>query len=742
MSFRAALETGGGNILCLPTANVTAESLLNSEVNGFKVESLLAQTHLSWVYLATKHQQDVTQKVVIKVLPPFNLSKMHLILFERERKILSSLHHPGIAMFIDAGLSEQGYSYLIMEYVEGTDLSTYCRKKRLSVKERVTLILQILNILKYAHSRLVIHRDLKPSNILVTDDGFVKLLDFGIAKLLSTIDDPDSQNTMIFTPQFASPEQLQNEEVSIATDLFQLGQVSYKLLCGYPAYQVDTANMKSMYDSVIYASTFKLDSMIKRQGSYFGQKRIALERSTTPRQLLKQLDTDLSKIILHAIEPRVKNRYNSVNDFAADLSNWLENKPISLSYHFWWYRTRKFCSRHRQTVLITSLSLIAIVATTAKYLIDIKAEQLNTQYEAYKLDKVATFLTELLQQSDTTIDDPQNATVEDIILFAANKLMKDPDTNLAVQQKMVLIINGALTRLQRYKESVQLLEHYLNHRKTSTAVEPDVRLSFYLAQAYYDTGEMQKSEVLLNTLITSKYLASEAPSTVGQIYELAAAIKRRQQQFDAAFVLAHKAIELYNKIPHDSEPYLKGMKQISNLLGGISLGLKRHEDAIRYFEQSLAFTGKLGQAPNSLGSLVLKGNIAILYSMTKQYDKGIPLLEYTLQELAIHFPTRYISRANQLNTYSVMLSHIGENAKAIAAVNEAIELYSEHLGSDSQHLISPYENLSNFWLAERDLEQAASTCDRAKEIKILHYPEDKPVSVKCMQQSATEIFFQ
>lgn len=738
MSFKAALETGGGNILCLPITNVTAESLLNSEINGFKMERLLAQTHLSWVYLATRNRQEVVQKVVIKVLPPFNLSKVHLVLFERERKILSSLHHPGIAMFIDAGLSEQGYSYLIMEYVEGTDLSTYCRKKRLSVKDRVTLILQILNILKYAHSRLVIHRDLKPSNILVTDDGFVKLLDFGIAKLLSTIDDPDSQNTMIFTPQFASPEQLQNEEVSIATDLFQLGQVSYKLLCGYPAYHVDIANMKSMCDSVIYASTFKLDSMIKRQGNDFGQRRIALERSTTPRQLLKQLDTDLSKIILHAIEPRMKNRYNSVNDFAADLSNWLENKPISLSYHFWWYRTRKFCSRHRQTVLVSALSLIAIVATTAKYLIDIKAEQLNTQYEAYKLDKVATFLTELLQQSDTTIDDPKKATVEDIVLFAANKLMQDTDTSPAVQQEMVIIINGALTRLQKYNESIQLLEHYLTHRKTHTAVEADLRLSFDLAQAYYDAGEMLKAEQLLNVLINTDFSYADPPDTIGRIFELAASIKRRQQEFDIAVVLAHKAVGYYNKIPHDSEPHLNGMGRISNLLGGISLGLQRYEDAIRYFEQGLAFYERAGHPPNNLSSLALKGNIAILYSMNKQYDKGIPLLEYTLQELAVHFPTRYISRANQLNTYSVMLSHTGENAKAITAVNQAIALYSEHLGSDSQHLISAYENLSNFWRAEGDSEQAAVACNSAKDIKLLHYPEDKPLKLECMQNTGKE----
>lgn len=735
MSFKAALETGGGNILCLPITSITAESLLGSEISGFKVERLLAQTHLSWVYLASKNQQGVAQKVVIKILPPFNLSKMHLVLFERERKILSTLHHPGIAMFIDAGLSEQGYSYLIMEYVEGTDLASYCRKKRLTVKERVTLILQILNILKYAHSRLVIHRDLKPSNILVTDDGFVKLLDFGIAKLLSTIDDPDSQNTMIFTPQFASPEQFQNEEVSIATDLFQLGQVSYKLLCGYPAYQVNTANIKSMYDSVIYASTLKLDSMIKRQGNEFGQKRIALERSTTPRQLLKQLDTDLSKVILHAIEPRVKNRYNSVNDFSADLSNWLERKPISLSYHFWWYRTRKFCSRHRQTVLISAISLIAVVSTTVKYLIDIKAEQLNTQYEAYKLDKVATFLTELLQQTDTTIDDPKKATVEDIVLFAANKLMHDTETTPAVQQEMVIIINGALTRLQRYKESIQLLEYYLAYWEANTTAEPDLRLSFYLAQAYYDAGEMQKAETLLNTLINNKYLASEQPATVGQIYNLAASIKRRQQQFETALALAHKAIEFYKKIPHDSVLHLKGMKQILNLLGGVSLGLQQPEEAIRYFEESLTFAEKLGQAPNSLGSLVLKGNIAILYSMTKQYDKGIPMLEQTLRELAINFPTRYISRANQLNTYAVMLSQTGNNAGAITAVNEAIALYSEHLGSDSQHLISAYENLSNFWQMESDSTQSLSACDRAKQLKLLHYPKDEPLTVQCMQNT-------
>jgi len=245
----------------------------------------------------------------------------------RERDILANLVHPGIARLYDAGVSEDGRPFLALEFVEGVNVSTYCDEKRLSVRDRLGLFLQILSAVQHAHSRLVIHRDLKPSNILVTREGEVKLLDFGIAKLMIEGEARETELTQLggraLTLNYASPEQILGEPVGTASDVFSLGLILFELLTGERPFAAKRGTRGALEEAMLTADATRPSQTVNNDAR-------ARERSTTVKKLKALLKGDLDVIVLKALQKLPEQRYATVDAFRADIEAYLAGETRCL----------------------------------------------------------------------------------------------------------------------------------------------------------------------------------------------------------------------------------------------------------------------------------------------------------------------------------------------------------------------------------------------------------------------------
>ncbi len=308
----------------------------------YRLVQPLGSGGMAEVWLA--HRADGTFKREVALKVP--LSRLHKNLakrFAREREILAALEHPNIARMYDAGVSGEGVPYLVMEYVRGEPLTAWCDARRLTVRERLRLFLQVLDAVQYAHGHRVIHRDIKPANILVTDAGQARLLDFGVAKLL-TQDEEQTELTRWYgralTPDYASPELVRGDAIDAAADVYSLVVVMYELLCGSRPYRVKTGASMQLLERVIASA------QVERPSTRVGPEAGSV-RGTTRAALVRRLCEDLDAIVLKALAKPVRNRYCTAAEMASDVQCYLSGEPVQAASHRFFSRLSTCFLRRR-----------------------------------------------------------------------------------------------------------------------------------------------------------------------------------------------------------------------------------------------------------------------------------------------------------------------------------------------------------------------------------------------------------
>lgn len=327
----------------------------------YRLTEPLGKGGMGAVWRAERSDGRFEGQVAVKLLTRAE-SGTALQRFDREAHYLAKLTHPNIARLIDAGIGPEGVPYLIIELVEGVPIDQYCDARSLAIDERIDLFVAVLESVAHAHAHLIVHSDIKPSNVLVTSDGTVKLLDFGISRLLSE-DDGENQ-AIALTPEFASPEQLANGPVTTSTDVYSLGLLLYLLLTGAsPRRLAGTASIDELKVAAM-SEPPSLASTASDTGTLSPQQLRALAglRSASPSKLLKTLRGDLDNIVRKALAVQPQDRYQTVTDFASDLRRYLRLEPVSALPDTLNYRARKFVQRHRGGVLSAALTFIALIA--------------------------------------------------------------------------------------------------------------------------------------------------------------------------------------------------------------------------------------------------------------------------------------------------------------------------------------------------------------------------------------------
>jgi serine/threonine protein kinase/Tfp pilus assembly protein PilF len=331
---------------------------MKARIGPYELIRLLGTGGMAQVWLARRADGAFKRDVALK-LPMLTRQRVDLEQrFARERDILASLEHPQIARFYDAGVDPDGLPYFAMEYVQGQWLTDWCDSNRLGVSARLELLLEVLKAVQYAHEKHVIHRDLKPSNILVTESGEVRLLDFGVAKLLETENADQTQLTGVYgralTPDYTSPELLRGDALDPRSDVYSLGVVLYELLTGVRPYQLtNAASMGLLQQAVSTVEVRRPSALIDRDA--------AAVRAATHEQLARQLRGDLDSIALRALAKEPEDRYSSVAALAEDLQLYLAGRPIKAQPARFIYRSCKFVLRNRTVIAVTAAAAASIL---------------------------------------------------------------------------------------------------------------------------------------------------------------------------------------------------------------------------------------------------------------------------------------------------------------------------------------------------------------------------------------------
>jgi len=395
------------------------------------------------VYLAERADDQYRKRVALKLLRR-GMDDPHLVRrFLEERQILATLDHPHIAKLLDGGITGEGLPWFAMEYVEGEAIDRYCDQHRLTVDSRLRLFLAVCDAVRYAHQNLIVHRDLKPSNVLVTRDGQVKLLDFGIAKLLAEGDTTEATLTQVgrraLTPEYASPEQVRGEPVTVASDVYSLGIVLYSLLSGRLPYRSRSHRDRDIEQAVLEKAATTPSLAAREAGA-------AIARSTSPERLERRLRGDLDMIILMALRKEAERRYPSVEALADDLRRHLDGLPVHAQTDRWTYRSAKFVRRHAVGVAVAAGMALLLVVFGGLMTV----QSARTAVERDRAEQVSAFVTELLRSPDPFRGQGAGVTVRQVLDRAVVRIRSELHAQPILEADLLAVIGRSYEGLGLY----------------------------------------------------------------------------------------------------------------------------------------------------------------------------------------------------------------------------------------------------------------------------------------------------
>ena len=416
----------------LPENPAVARSLVGQRIGPYRITGEAGRGGMGVVYLAERSDDQFQQRVALKLVRPGKDADQHIIQrFLSERRILATLEHPNIARLLDGGVTDDGLPWFAMEYVDGLPLNRFAVERRLSIRQRVELFLLVSGAVQLAHRNLVVHRDLKPSNILVTADGTVKILDFGIAKLLdaTVAGEPEQTATgmRMLTPEYASPEQLRGEPVSTASDVYSLGVILYQLLAGQRPRAAGSRTTSEWERAVA-----DLDVIVP---SVAGG--------------MTELRGDLDAIVLKTLRREPDRRYASVDLLALDLRHYLDGLPVSARADTWRYRTATFVRRHRWAVAAG----LAFVIALAGFGIFSLAQARRITVQRNTAQQVARFLQDLFLSPDPYQGLGRDVRVRDVLDSAAIRIETELRDQPAVRAELMVNMGLAYYGIGEYGQA-------------------------------------------------------------------------------------------------------------------------------------------------------------------------------------------------------------------------------------------------------------------------------------------------
>jgi serine/threonine-protein kinase len=464
-----ALDADDASFLDTPVVTLPAGVTAGARLGPYRLERLLGEGGMGQVWLAERADGMYERKVALKLLRPGLADPKLRQRFDREREILARFAHPYIARLLDAGIDHNGQPYLALEYVEGEPITSYCQSRHLDIAARLDLFRQVCEAVSHAHANLIVHRDLKPSNILVTPAGHVRLLDFGIAKLLDVQPLPVEQTrtgVRAFTLHYAAPEQIRGEPVTTMTDVYSLGVVLYELLTGGKPYRLKRQTDAEWEEAI-------LDGEPQRPSQAAAQAEPDVIRPYSPARLARELAGDLDNIVLKALAKSPPRRYVSAEALSQDLLSYLRGRPVQARGERLGYRVRKYFHRHRWA--IAAGAAILLVLSAALGVVGWQAQR--ALREATRAQAMQRFVAELFQDAGSSPNTPIDlrSLLDMGILRGERSLARQPQARAELY--------GAVAQLRLNLGDYREADDLLQRQSVLLAVLPDAPASLRLEAA-------------------------------------------------------------------------------------------------------------------------------------------------------------------------------------------------------------------------------------------------------------------
>jgi serine/threonine-protein kinase len=753
----AAHEKAGGFLKQPPPASVDA--WLGRKVGVYELVRELGVGGSGRVFEGRRTTGDFAQRVAVKILRHALDAAEQARRFGVECEALSRLEHPNIARLIDAGATEDARAYLIVELVEGETLPAHCDKRRLRVSERLRLFRTVCQAVEYAHTNLVVHRDLKPDNILVTDDGQVKLLDFGIAKLLDPADAAETMTThQRLTPRYASPEQLRAQPVTTRSDVYSLGVLLYQLVTGRLPHESDDTTSEAWARTVTTGE-------VTRPSEAVGDEHSALRRETTNR-LRRRLRGDLDRILLKAVHADPDQRYASPARLAEDLDRFLTGQPVLARPDTVGYRLSKFLRRNRVAVALAGVALASLVAATfvsTTTVLNLRREQKESAVQRRTAEETVAFLSDLLASADPVQTQTRDAlTVNQLMDTArdrvADELAGQPRVAASLQQTIArgylnLDRLGAADSVQT--EAVARLSKELGPRHMETALARSDLAYIKMKRSEYDTAAVIYADALA-------HLNGATPGVRAEIASEWADVLAQQGNFESAKTKGEQAVALARE---DTVP-----KHLLAVLNNVGLAMVRAghpAESIELFREAAplarayygpqhSHTGKLIQnlgyalqtagrpeesepvfreamtiyenvfGPDSPQTAAVQVSLANTLGALKKYDEAEPLHRKAIATMTSVLGPNHPNTGHSLHNLGAMFMLKGDYDQAVAQIFKAVPIYEEVFGPEHPNVAAAVYNLARCYRRNDQREQALAAARKSLQIRQAALREDHP----------------
>ena len=666
-------------------------------VGAYRIVHELGRGGMSRVYLAERADGQFTQHVALKLLRPGLDSELDVERFRVERQILATLNHPNIARVFDGGLTDDGLPYLVLELVDGTPIDSYCEERHLTIDERLTLFRTVADATQYAHRNLIVHRDLKPSNILVSVDGTVKLLDFGLAKLLDADPGAGAPTTRTgqhwMTPEYAAPEQIVGGSITTLTDVYQLGVVLYELLTGTLPFGRRGRTLRELEDAVLRAEP------------------------PAPSSVSKTLRGDLDAIVLTALRKEPERRYQSAAALSEDLARHQQGLPVTAHADSTAYRLRKFVGRHRAGAAASVLLTILVAGAAGRE----RALRANAEREARKARAVESYLVSVFDVSDpfAPAQSPGKEVTARALLDRGvgrvdSSLVTEPD----VQSELRGVLGRVYANLGVLDKAAEQQRRALEQRRRlfarddpSVAEAMDALGATLSLQDKFDEAD----PLLRGALAIRRRRLGSLDSATAESMSHLATMEQQQSRYAQAESLFREALTARRTFAGESSLTVANSL---NDLGVLLVQEGKWDDAVPPYRQALAVQSRrLGEVHPSVAQTM--ANLAQVEQFLGHFAASDSLYR---QALAIQRKTLgngHPSTTTTLNNLGQLLSRYeNEYVESAALIREAIAGDRKTFGDNHNYVAEGLNNLSFVQRMQGDFDGAERSVRQAMAINV------------------------
>jgi serine/threonine-protein kinase len=737
LAAHVSVEDRPGAVALDPAALIARRgSMVGTRIGAYRLGALVGRGGMAEVYRAQRVDEQYRQEVAVKLIRAGYAADELARRFLLEREVLARLQHPNIATLLDGGVTEDGRPYLVMQYVDGVPVTEYADARRLPVRRRLELVRTVCDAVQFAHANLVVHRDLKPTNILVTASGHMRLLDFGIAKLLDPerigMTAPATEDLFLLTPDHAAPEQILGNRITTATDVFALGVLLYELLIGVRPFQA--ASPPELRRAVCESEPIPPSEALTSgaTGAQPGDRpdpaAVANLRGTRPEPLARQLRGDLDQIVLMALRKEPERRYASAGQLSEDLGRFLAGRPVIAHRDSLGYRARRFARRNRVAVVLASAvaaSLLAGLMGTTWQARRAHAEAVQAAADRDRAERVSALLVDMFRLSDPGTVRGQSVTAREILDRGVAGIMRDFRDQPELQAGLLVEVGRIYENLGLFDEAGSHLARALELRR-AIHDEGDPRVAetlAHLARARTEQGRGDEALALAGTAVDHlrrRRGRDPPPALAGALMALGGALR----EADSAAAAGRAYGEAVALLEAEKDPNDALLAEAFFGWADAAHNAGEFDQADSLLQETVERYGRLGPGPYPDLATALY-DLAMIRMFRERTDEAASLLTRALaMQRQIYGPV-HPAVAHTLAGLMAALSREGRYEEAATTGWEAVAVSDSAWGPNHLHSAQARQELA-FILMQRDEgEQAVEVLQEAFAI-LDAQPESNP----------------